>query len=129
MIKVYVRNQNAVTVDANFMELDGDDSQEQILVLSRGNVCVAMFRDWKYAIAERSQDIGNDPRDTPERKDERAKWTQELARILRQSTASSDYKAFVKAADFLDPPTTNQANVTDSEDVSGGTQAIKGDGK
>lgn len=50
---------------------------------------------------------GPDGRQTPERRDERAKWTKDVAVILRDLTADPDYEAYRKAADFLDadPPT------------------------
>lgn len=45
-----------------------------------------------------------DDRDTPERRDERAKWLTDIAKILRATTNVPDPKAFLVVADFLDPP-------------------------
>lgn len=42
-------------------------------------------------------------RDTAERRDERAKWTKDLAEIFRGFTADPNYAAYVYVANFLDP--------------------------
>lgn len=54
------------------------------------------------------QPPADDGRNTAERRDERAKWTRDLARILRDSTASPHAAAYALAADFLDATPTEE---------------------
>jgi hypothetical protein len=53
----------------------------------------------------------DDGRSTPERRDERAKWTKDIAAVFRGLTKDPHYAAYCIAADFLDPiPSESRSN-------------------
>lgn len=75
--------------------LDGDECVDPIGYLETLQL--------ELQAAELGVSPGDDGRSTPERQDERAKWTKDLASMFRGFYEDPDYPAYLIAADFLHP--------------------------